>query len=187
MHPDLSLQQIEKQLALVFEGDPWYGPSMRSILTSLDTRFLFKTPAAGVHSIAELLAHILAWRRFAEQQLRGQTGELPEQEETFDWSRFCTDAQKVWPVMLDELRSNQRSLLALLRQYDDTILDQRVHGKPYSYRYLLTGIIQHDLYHFGQIAYIQKILTPEKDRKPVPGLLTYSYRVFPFENLSLLK
>ena len=50
--------------------------------------------------------------------------------------RACSAAQQVW----------------------HSILEQNVRERTYNYRKLITGIIQHDIYHLGQIAFITKAL-----------------------------
>jgi hypothetical protein len=48
--------------------------------------------------------------------------------------------------------------MALLLQKDDSFLDEPVEYRKYDFRFLLNGLIQHNLYHTGQIAYVNKLL-----------------------------
>lgn len=84
---------LKKQLALIYEGDPWYGPSVKAVLESLDPAYVYDSPDNRVHSIAALLAHMLAWREFAERRLKGEDDYLPDQEQTFNWKRLSTDRE----------------------------------------------------------------------------------------------
>lgn len=182
-----SLKQIERQLDLVYDGDPWYGSSIRTVLESVDPAMVFNFPANGGHSIAELLAHMLAWREFAERRLKGEDDYLPDQEQTFNWDRFSNDKERFWGITRNRLHANQQTLLALLRQHDDSLLQREVAGKPYTFGYLLTGLVQHDVYHLGQIVYIQRLLEEKNRNLPMGSFLRYSYRIFPFESLALQK
>jgi len=54
----------------------------------------------------------------------------------------------------DLLDESQEKLVTLLKKQDDSMLDQAYSEKA-TYRDLIEGIFQHDLYHLGQIAYIK--------------------------------
>jgi uncharacterized damage-inducible protein DinB len=64
----------------------------------------------------------------------------------------------LWPEGLRMLDESQERLLAVLQQQDDSILNNVVKERNYNYRKLITGVIQHDIYHLGQIAYLNKAL-----------------------------
>lgn len=178
---------IKKQLTLIYDGDAWYGPSIKATLKSVEPRCVYNSPRASLHPIAELVAHMISWRTFAVRRLNGDDSFLPEQEDTFDWSQFSTDKKKAWDAMRKQLGINQHQLLHLLDQYGDSMLEQEVAGKPYTFRFLLTGLIQHDVYHLGQIVYIQRLLEDENCDYPRGRIFNYSHTIFSFENLALLK
>jgi hypothetical protein len=52
-------------------------------------------------------------------------------------------------------------LIELLETKDDEFLSGEVDYREYNFRFLLHGIIQHDIYHIGQIAFLKKLLCPE--------------------------
>lgn len=178
---------IKKQLTVTYDGDPWYGPSIKTVLESIDPGCAYDSPGNGVHSIAELVAHMISWRAFTERQLRGEADHQPGQEETFDWRQFSSDKKIAWDTMRKRFGANQQQLLMLLDQRDNSLLEQIVAGKSYTFRYLLNGLIQHDIYHLGQVVYIQRVLEEQNRKRPTGGLFRYSYKIFPFENLALQK
>jgi hypothetical protein len=51
-----------------------------------------------------------------------------------------------------------RELMTVLKSQEAKILDTIVPGRKYNFRKLMNGICQHDVYHSGQIIYIQKLL-----------------------------
>ncbi len=179
------LNRIINQLDQAFDKDPWYGKSITSILDSVDPDLALDTPTPGLHSIAELVAHIITWREFAEKRLRGDTNYLPDQEKSFHWQQRFPEKSDAWKRLKDQLTESHQKLLSLLHENDDSLLNQSVAGKPYNFRYMLNGIIQHDLYHIGQITLIRKML--ETKSTPKPGFLKYSCRIFPYEKLSRQK
>lgn len=56
---------------------------------------------------------------------------------------------------LDEMQSE---LIDVLQKEKDNRLIEIVPGRKYNFRDLLYGIVQHDIYHIGQIAYLTKLL-----------------------------
>lgn len=178
------IRLIKEQLTHIYEGDPWYGGSITTVLESVNPNHVFESPNREMHSIVEILAHMLSWREFVEQRLSGDDKYFVEQEKSFDWKRFSTDRKCAWNSMRDRLKTNQQHLLDLLQNHDDSLLEQKVAGKPYSYLYLLNGILQHDLYHLGQIVYINKLLNKDEKEPIQGGILRYDFRIFPFEGLA---
>lgn len=177
---------IKEQLKLIYDGDPWYENAIKPVLESVNPALVFDLSGKKMHSIAELVTHMITWREFAERRLRGETESIPNQEQTFDWKKFSSDKKRVWSILKNRLDSSQKHLPELINQMDDSILNQRVAGKPYIFRYLLMGIVHHDLYHLGQIIYIQKLLNKES-KPPDRGILRYSYRVFHYKAMTLMK
>lgn len=181
------IETIKEQLAIVFDGDPWYGSSITTVLESVDPGRVFDLPGNGMHSIAELVAHMITWREFTERRLREDGDYLPEQEQSFDWQRFSGEKKRVWKIMIERLNANQQNLLTLLDQHDDTLLARTVAGKPYTFHYLLTGLLQHDLYHLGQIVYIQKLLGRKQEKFFQGNIPRYNSRIFSFEHMAQQK
>lgn len=182
---DTELDSIINQLELVFDKDPWYGKSMVSILESVNQKWVYKAPVKGVHSIAELLEHIITWRELAEKRLDGDNKFAPDQEASFNWKKRFPKKATAWEYLLKEFAAGHQKLIAQLRQKDDSLLDEPVEGRPYTYRHLLNGITHHYLYHIGQISLINRMM--QEKYQPESGILRYGYRVFPFDGMSRMK
>jgi len=50
-------------------------------------------------------------------------------------------------------------LAAAIEDFDDAKLQDTVPGRQYDFYYLFHGIVQHSLYHGGQIAMLKKALS----------------------------
>jgi len=59
---------------------------------------------------------------------------------------------------LNRLQETQNELINLLEKQQESLLEKSVSERTYNFRKLLQGLIQHDIYHLGQIAYIKKML-----------------------------
>jgi uncharacterized damage-inducible protein DinB len=145
------IARIGKQLERTYSGDPWHGPSLRSILEGIDGADASARPLPGAHSIAELAAHILAWREETLRRLEGKGRDLP-MEENFP-------APLPWSELLARLDRSHEALTKAVAALDEDVLDEKVEGRRESYYVLLQGIIHHDLYHAGQIAILKKGLS----------------------------
>ena len=147
---------LRKKIEEVYSGDPWYGEPFKSILNGIDPGIALKKEKKGTHNIAEILAHIIGWREFLLTRLTGNDFKI-EQEETFNWKRIDNNEKTAWKSLLIALEETQNKILNILEKSDDNLLDMPVHEKNYKMEYLIEGIIQHDIYHFGQISLLKKL------------------------------
>lgn len=60
---------IAEQLKEAYEGEPWFGRSLKEILSEIDEGVAFEKPN-GQHSILELLWHMITWKEFVIDRLR---------------------------------------------------------------------------------------------------------------------
>jgi len=75
-----------------------------------------------------------------------------------DWPPYLEEKPAAWRPALEELQENQRKLVAALRAWPDEQLYDTVPRRPFSFAFLVNGLIQHDVYHLGQIALLRKLL-----------------------------
>lgn len=147
---------IVRQLQDAYEGNPWFGRSVKELLNEADEQTAFQKPA-GQHSLLELLWHMITWREFTLDRLRPERPAAYFEEK--DWRPLNPADKTLWPQGLERLQQTQDELIALLQRQDDSLLEQGVKERAYNFRKLLNGLLQHDIYHAGQIAYVKKLLT----------------------------
>ena len=147
---DKEIQHIRDLLQRTFEKNAWHGPAVMEVLDGITPeQSQFKFP--NTHSIAELVAHMTAWRIFVLKKI----------EDNLEYT-VATDANFPsvdWTTALEELANSQRDLLASLEGFDPARLHEIVPHDSYTYTtfyMLLHGLIHHDLYHAGQIAIMKK-------------------------------
>ena len=150
------IHQIVNQLKDAYEGDPWFGRSVKSLLAEVTENHVFERPN-NQHSILELLWHMITWREFTITSLRNENKKSPEYFEENDWRELDHDDKDLWEEGLKKLDETQSELIDLLKYQKDDKLNEIVVGKKYKFKNLLYGIIQHDIYHIGQIAYVNKL------------------------------
>ena len=163
------LQLIISRLREAYDGDPWFGKSMKQLLESVSAEDVFVSPS-GQHSIMQLLWHINNWKEFTISRLRpGNDPSLSRFEEA-DWRANPERDDSLWEEALEQFRQLHDELVSLLQQQDDSLLSRMVPGRKYDFRKLLNGILEHDVYHMGQIAYVSKKQKEERRKDDLPSI-----------------
>ena len=52
---------LAEQIKETYEGDPWFGRSVKALLAEVNDRIAFERPNEQ-HSILELVWHMITWR-----------------------------------------------------------------------------------------------------------------------------
>lgn len=154
------IDSITETLNDVLYGEPWFGRPVFSILNEIHPALVYKKPNEDAHSLIDLVYHMITWADFTLKNLQGNAKGGVEESEQLDW-RNIDPLEHTWARGLSELKSIHKEITELLKQKDDSILDQPVEFRTYNFRFLLNGLIQHNIYHLGQIAYVKKWLIPE--------------------------
>ena len=152
------IQYIISMLKEAYDGDPWHGRSIKSLLSEADAEMGLKKPSKNAHSIAELVYHMVTWRDFTISRLRPEPGKDSAYFEKMDWRKLDLKDAETWKRGLTLLEESQQKLLSTLEDYNDSILSEPVDERKYNFRHLLYGLVSHDIYHAGQIAYAWKLL-----------------------------
>jgi uncharacterized damage-inducible protein DinB len=148
--------RINSQLKRAYQGEAWHGPSLRELLDGLTAEQAAAKPIPNAHSIWELVNHIIAWERIAKGRLEGNA--LAEIADEVNFPPVTDTGESAWQATLQSLEASNRALRDSIRQIDDARLEEIVEGTSYPIYGLLHGVIQHDLYHAGQIALLKKAL-----------------------------
>jgi uncharacterized damage-inducible protein DinB len=136
-------------------GPAWHGPSLDQVLDGVTAPQAAAHPIAGAHSIWELVLHAAAWAEISRDRLRGERIADPSPEE--DWPPVTATADDAWRAAVGRLRDAYRALAFDVRQLDDESLHEIMPGLEYSRWVLLHGVVEHGLYHAGQIALLKKM------------------------------
>jgi uncharacterized damage-inducible protein DinB len=151
------IKRIVKAIEANIYGKPWFGNNLISQLNGIDACKATFIPSRLNHSIAEILMHMMAWRKFVIEKIKGN--EAYEVWETdLDWVAIPNLSEEAWQNLLTQLSENQATLINIISEKASEILDDKVDGRNYNFRLLLNGIVQHDIYHIGQISIIRKLV-----------------------------
>ena len=148
------VERIAEQLRTAFEGDAWHGPSVRELLASTTRGQAAKRPIPGAHTIWEIVLHMGVWESVVRRRLSGESiNDLAPEE---NWPPVHDVSEEAWMKALEVLEQGHIQLSQSITCLTDERLGETVPGKDYTVYVMLHGIIQHDLYHAGQIALLKK-------------------------------
>lgn len=133
----------------------WHGPALRELLDGVTAERAAVKPVSGAHSIWELVHHIEAWEREALAVAGGKTHEVLAGDA--DWPPVGATTAEAWQSALERLESTTHNLVASIRAMADEKLKEPAGGREFNFYFLLHGVVQHNLYHAGQIALLKKI------------------------------
>jgi len=148
------VQRIVDQLQRAYEGPAFHGDAVKEILEDLTAEQASRRPLKQAHSIWELTGHIAGWHGEIGNRLKGQTAKLLPPEENFPQAKDPSDA--AWKKTLEKLDKSYQELKAIMQKFPEARLADKVPGRDYNFYVLMHGIVQHTLYHAGQIAILKK-------------------------------
>ena len=153
VQPD-EIDRIVDQMERAFEGDAWHGSSISEILSCITADQAAAHPIPEAHSIWEIVLHTSVWQRTVRERLQGRPiVSLPDDE---DWPPVTDTSSDAWTAAASELRTEYELLRAETLKWRDRDLSETTEGQRYTAYEMLHGVIQHNLYHAGQIALLKK-------------------------------
>jgi uncharacterized damage-inducible protein DinB len=150
----MEAKRLADQLNRSYDGVAWHGPSLRELLEGVTAEQAAAKPIHGAHSIWELVHHVEAWERHAFAVVNGKKYEPLKGE--IDWPPVRETTAKAWQSALERLAFITHELVEAVGGMDTEKLGEQAGGAKYSFYVLLHGVVQHNLYHAGQIALLKK-------------------------------
>jgi uncharacterized damage-inducible protein DinB len=147
--------RILDQILRAWDGDAWHGPPVRRVLEGVTAAAADGRPVPGAHTIAELVFHMAFCKDEARRRLGGELL-LSKDEEA--WPPAGTAGEAAWQQSVARLGQAQREFVDAVAALTDDQLETPIAGKDYNAYVLLHGVVQHDLYHAGQIALLKKLV-----------------------------
>jgi len=149
-------ERLADQIRRAFEGEAWHGDSVLELLTDVDAKIAAAHPIKNAHSIWELILHVAAWDDAVRRRTGGKAVTLSDQE---NFPPVTGTSEVAWRNAVDHLTKTHDQLVKAVAAFPDSRLQEQVPGKTaayYNFFYMFSGIVQHELYHAGQIALLKK-------------------------------
>lgn len=122
----------------------WAAPWSKA-LSGLTAEEAAQPPAAGRHSIWQIVNHLIFWREVCTLSARGKPSPDKAERERRNWLTPEVVSDKAWTEMQRGFEQSQQSVRGCLE-------DESVDPKNFEY------LAAHDNYHIGQIMQIRAML-----------------------------
>ena len=151
-----SAKEIASALGRTMRGPMWHGPSVLEALGGLTAERAGAHPISNAHSAWELVLHIAAWAEIAHARLHGTPWLEPTDAEDFPAPDHHGGAS-AWSAATQRAVTAYESLANAVRLLPTESLDALVDGPDYTRATMLRGVIEHGVYHAGQIVLLRKV------------------------------
>jgi uncharacterized damage-inducible protein DinB len=155
-------EKLQASLNQVLANDPWYGPATYDIIDKVPFEAAYEKPTGSIHNIAGILIHMLGWMQEVTARMGGQTAGDPAGG---DWPDPGTPDEEKWKQLVADFKLSNVTLTGIIENFpndkwDQPISDHRFSdtGKGVSFQEMIEGLIQHHIYHGGQIALLNRIV-----------------------------
>lgn len=148
--------RLADQIRRALEGDAWHGDSILQILSDVNARTAAARPIKDAHTIWEIVLHIAAWDDAVRRRIAGMVVNLSDNE---NFPSIPDTSESAWDNTVEHLKKNHGQLVKAVGDFPDARLPEQVQGKSqdyYTFFYMFSGIVQHELYHAGQIVMLKK-------------------------------
>lgn len=152
-------KQIAKHVRDVHFGGNWTSVNLKDSLAGVSWQQA-TTKVYSFNTIAVLVFHMNYYISLVTKVLQG--GPLDGSDKySFDLPPILS--QEDWQKLLDKTWADAENFAGLIEQLPESRLEEPFSdGKYGTYYRNLTGIIEHNHYHLGQIILIKKLLPQEK-------------------------
>jgi uncharacterized damage-inducible protein DinB len=155
------IQFFREQLRKGLSDDPWHGPAITDLLADVTAAEAAAHPVPSVHSIWEIVLHMISWHNEVRRRLGGKPPSMPEEG---DWPEPAGTSEAAWRQDQDRLAASLAELIDDLASHKEKDLDtpggsldrDPALGTGVTYRSMINGLVQHNAYHGGQIALLRK-------------------------------
>jgi len=144
-------------------GKTWHGQSVWETLQNISAEEAAAHPIPESHSIWDYLLHLINWRDYAIRTLLDDQPYIVELNTEKDWTTITDFSPEAWQAALELYKNSTDELSEAIKILDDSKLEEIVPGHKFTFYTLLHGVIQHDIYHSGQIILLKKMLKAKQD------------------------
>jgi uncharacterized damage-inducible protein DinB len=148
-----AVTRILKHYDAVLSGEPWHGDAIWQVLDGIPAKTAAARPLDGSHTIWEIVMHMSFWEGVATQRLEGQRAGLVDE---LNFPAMPAATEENWKRTLDQFRASNQRFRESLSKLDPARLDELTAAGKRSYYGEAHGVIEHSVYHAGQIALLRK-------------------------------
>ena len=146
--------RIRDQLERSHRGPAWHGPSLLENLEGVTAAVAARRKVPGAHSIWEIVRHVTVWEAEVARVIDGK--EYVSLQGDAEWPPLTDTGDAAWKTALEELDGANAALCDAVTRFREDRLNEKVAQRDFSFYGLMHGVVQHNLYHAGQIGLLRK-------------------------------
>ncbi|MDP1889369.1 MAG: methyltransferase [Gemmatimonadaceae bacterium] len=146
-------ERLAAALRRAWNGEPWHGPSVASVLSRLTAQRAAHRRARGSHTPWELVLHLTLWAEVPLRRL-DDASYAPNEDQDFPSPPATTDAQ--WQHDVAALGDAVERLARRVATMPDAALHAPVGDRGHTGVTMVDGVAQHLAYHAGQVAILAR-------------------------------
>lgn len=153
--------QLQTELENVITGQPWYGDPVYNTLSRITFESAYEKPLNSAHNIAQLILHMISWTEEVIDRMNEKPAGMPL---SGNWNDPGAPDEEKWKMYIDDFKLVNVSLVKAIQDFPEEkwhepIIDERNEEPVVTYAELVRGLIQHHIYHQGQIALLLRVLS----------------------------
>jgi uncharacterized damage-inducible protein DinB len=153
---------LSEQVRLAHDGPAWHGAALTENVAGITAEQAASRPLPDAHSVWEIVLHMTGWTREVARRLEGGEPGTPAEG---DWPAVGRVSEQAWARARAALGDAHAALTAAAVRFPEARWRDRVGserdaplGTGVSYAAMVTGLLQHDAYHGGQVGLLRKAL-----------------------------
>jgi len=148
------VERLLGQYDRAMNGDAWHGDPVWKVLDGISPGIATRRVQANTHTIWELVSHMTFWETEVCRALNG----LPARSMVeLNFPAMPEATMQNWSDTLAGLRQSNVDFRQCVSELDPARLDETTPGRKWSIYVDIHGVIQHHIFHAGQIVILSKI------------------------------
>jgi uncharacterized damage-inducible protein DinB len=147
------VERIRKHYDGVLNGNAWHGDPVWQVLDGISAQQAAARPLPAAHTIWEIVMHMIFWEGVVTRRLAGNRAGLVDE---LNFPAMPAVTEENWRKTLDDFRTSNESLRQALAKLDPAKLNDLSAAGKRTYYGEAHGIIEHHVYHLGQIVLLKK-------------------------------
>ncbi|BFM41864.1 DinB family protein [Flavobacterium sp. CFS9] len=148
-------KRISNLYQSIYDGDPWLEVNLTKTLENVTAAQAYRKINPNLNTIWEITNHLIQWRRNILNRMQGEAVVTPDHNY---FVPVLDPSEAAWEQSLQSLAKSQEAWNTFFQDFDDADLTKIYVNNGHTYYEHLHGIIQHDVYHLGQIVILKKLL-----------------------------
>lgn len=139
----------------IYNGNPWLEVTLAHTLENVSAEQAYRKINPNLNTIWEIVNHLIQWRRNILRRVQGETVITPDHNY---FVPILDSSEAAWEQSLQSLAKSQGLWSACLSDFNDADFEKIDQNNNHNFYEDIHGIIQHDVYHLGQIVILKKLL-----------------------------